>query len=134
MNNQEEILKIYNSILENKNLFEVMVKPSESSSSYSNLTFADRTKGDDINKALLDDIQTAADKAGVKVTIDFAKTGHGKNAKSGNVSRHWRNAAVDIDFINGKAISPANKEVVNKFNPRFCVLLLMFKIISYRTM
>jgi hypothetical protein len=115
MNNQEEILKIYNSILENKNLFEVMVKPSESSSSYSNLTFADRTKGDDINKALLDDIQTAADKAGVKVTIDFAKTGHGKNAKSGNVSRHWRNAAVDIDFINGKAISPANKEVVNKF-------------------
>ena len=73
MNSQEEILKIYNSILENKNLFEVMVKPSESSSSYSNLTFADRTKGDDINKALLDDIQTAADKAGVKVTIDFAK-------------------------------------------------------------
>jgi hypothetical protein len=113
MRDQQEILKIYDSILENKNLLEVMVKPTESS--YSKLTFADRTKNDEINKALLDDIQTAAETAGVTVTIDFAKTDHPKNAKSGNVSRHFKNAAVDIDFINGKAVSPSNKEVVNKF-------------------
>jgi hypothetical protein len=113
MRDQQEILKIYNSILENKNLLEVMVKPTDSS--YSKLKFADRTKNDEINKALLDDIQTAAESAGVTVTIDFAKTGHGKNTKSGNVSRHYKNAAVDIDFINGKAVSPKNKEEVNKF-------------------
>jgi hypothetical protein len=114
MNNQEKILKIYDTILENKNLLEVMIKPGESNY-YSNMSFADRTKGDEINKALLDDIQTAAERVGVKVTVDFAKTGHSKNSKSGNVSRHYRNSAVDIDFINGKPVSPENKEVVNKF-------------------
>jgi hypothetical protein len=53
--------------------------------------------------------------AGVDITVDFAKTGHGKMAKSGNVSRHWTNTAVDIDFIDGKVVSPANRFIVDKF-------------------
>lgn len=113
MNIENKILETYDFILEQRDLLEVMIKPSESS--FPNLKFADRTKEDEINKALLDDIQTAANSIGVDVTIDFAKTGHSINAKSGKISRHTRNSAVDIDYIDGKVVSPGNKEIVNKF-------------------
>lgn len=113
MNIENEIFETYDSILNLKNLVEMMVKPSDYS--FPNLKFAQRTQEDEINKALLDDIQTAANSIGVDVTIDFAKTGHSVKSKSGNISRHHRNSAVDIDFIDGKVVSPSNKEIVNKF-------------------
>ncbi len=92
-----------------------MVKPVEISSSYPNLKFAKRTKNDEINKALLDDLQKASELTGLDITIDFAKTDHNKYSKSGNVSRHWSNQAVDIDYIGGKVVSPSNKEIVNRY-------------------
>jgi|Laugresu1bdmlbsd_1035121.scaffolds.fasta_scaffold03944_4 hypothetical protein len=110
----DNILSTYLNILKNKNVIsEIMVTPSQSS--YSNIKFAKRTQNDQINKALLDDLDAAAKMAGVDITVDFAKTGHGKNTKSGNVSRHWMNSAVDIDFIDGKVVSPANRSIVDKF-------------------
>lgn len=113
MSIQKDILKIYGSIFEQKNLLEVFVKPSESV--YPNITFSDRSENDEINKALLDDIQTAASAAGVKVNVGYAKTGHGKMTKSGNVSRHYKNSAVDINIVGGKVVNPENKEIVNRF-------------------
>lgn len=92
---------------------EVLVTPSESM--YPNLKFAKRTRQDQISKALLDDLQKATEMTGLDITVDFAKTGHGKFAKSGNVSRHWTNQAVDIDFIDGKVVSPKNRDVVDKY-------------------
>jgi len=113
-NKIKNILSLYQQLSENKKIIsELTVSPS--SVNYSTMKFAPRTKSDQINKALLDDIDTAAKAAGVDVTIDFAKTGHNKLAKSGNVSRHWTNNAVDIDYIGGKVVSPENREIVDKF-------------------
>ena len=72
---------------------------------YSNITFANRTKNDRLPKNLLDDIQSAADYAGITAQIDWAKTGHRKVSKSGNISRHWYGWAVDISHIDGKGWS-----------------------------
>lgn len=108
------ILSTYSEILKNKDFIsEIMVTPSQAS--YSNIKFAKRTQNDQINKALLDDLEAAAKMAGVDITVDFAKTGHGKSTKNGNVSRHWINSAVDIDFIDGKVVKPANRSIVDKF-------------------
>ena len=67
----------------------------------------------------MDDIQKAAAENNQKVTVDFAKSGHGRLAKSGNVSRHWKGSAVDIDFIyeGGEryVVSPKNRSIVEKF-------------------
>jgi hypothetical protein len=113
-NKLKNIFSLYSELSENKKIIsELLVSPAETS--YSTMKFSNKAKQDKINKPLLDDIETAAKAAGVNVTIDYAKTGHGKFAKSGNISRHWANNAVDIDFIDGKAVSPANKEIVNKF-------------------
>jgi len=102
-----------------KPINEVMVVISSIESSYPNIIFHERTKGDKLNKALLDDLQKAAKANDFKITVDFAKTGHGKFARSGNVSRHYKNAAVDIDFIfsNGKKypVSQKNIDIVEKF-------------------
>lgn len=111
---QEKILKTFDIILETKKgVFETYVKPTETD--YKNLSFAGRAKDDEINQALLDDIQAAADAAEVTVTIDYARTGHDKYTSSNNVSRHYTGNAVDIDFIGGKAVSKKNREIVNKF-------------------
>ena len=112
--------KTFNRILGNRNFVnETMVTVSDVETSYPNIIFQKRTKQDQLNKALLDDIQKAAAENNQKVTVDFAKSGHKKLAKSGNVSRHWKGAAVDIDFIyeNGKkyVVSPQNREIVEKF-------------------
>lgn len=116
MSELKKIFNLYERIESNKKIVsEVMVRPSDISSSYPNLRFANRTKNDEINKALLDDLQKASELTGLDITIDFAKTDHGKYAKSGNVSRHWSNEAVDIDFIGGKIVSPSNREIVNKY-------------------
>jgi len=112
--------KTFNRTLGNRNFVnETMVTVSDVETSYPNIIFQKRTKQDQLNKALLDDIQKAAAENNQKVTVDFAKSGHKKLAKSGNVSRHWKGAAVDIDFIyeNGKkyVVSPQNREIVEKF-------------------
>jgi|688.fasta_scaffold79276_2 hypothetical protein len=72
---------------------------------YPNITFAKRTKDDRLPKNLLNDIQAAAKNADITVQIDWAKTGHRKVSKSGNISRHWYGLAVDISHINGKGWS-----------------------------
>jgi len=73
-----------------------------SSGGFDNITTDnDSTKSDKINRALLKDISRAAKKAGVKVTITTAKTGHNMKTKSGTLSRHNTNQAVDIAIIDG---------------------------------
>lgn len=96
-----------------KIISELLITPSEID--YPTIKFASRTKNDKINKALLDDLHTAAKAAGVTITVDFAKTDHDKFTTSGNISRHWRNNAVDIDYIDGHVVSPVNSDIVNKF-------------------
>jgi len=96
-----------------------MVTVGNVESSYPNIIFQKRTKQDQLNKSLLDDIQKAAAANNQKVTVDFAKSGHRRLAKSGNVSRHWVGSAVDIDFIyeDGEkyVVSPKNRAIVEKF-------------------
>jgi hypothetical protein len=98
---------------------ETMVTVSNVETSYPNIIFQKRTKQDQLNKSLLDDIQKAAAENNQKVTVDFAKSGHNRLAKSGYVSRHWKGAAVDIDFVydDGKkyVVSPKNRAIVEKF-------------------
>ena len=68
-NKIKNILSLYQQLSENKKIIsELTVSPS--SVNYSTMKFAPRTKSDQINKALLDDIDTAAKAAGVDVTID----------------------------------------------------------------
>ena len=112
--------KTFNWTSGNRNfLNETMVTISNVETSYPNIIFQKRTKQDNINKALLDDIQKAAAENNQKVTVDWAKSGHSKYSKSGKVSRHYKGSAVDIDFIyqNGKkyVVSPQNREIVEKF-------------------
>jgi hypothetical protein len=98
---------------------EDFVKVSEVENQYPNLRFAGRIQNDSINKVLLDDINSAAGSIGAAVTVDWGKTGHRKHVKPGVISRHWRQLAVDINFIimGGKAymVSPENISVVEKF-------------------
>ena len=68
---------------------------------YPNVTFHNRTKNDRLPKNLLDDIQDAAQKAGITISVNYAKTGHNQMTKSGNVSRHWKGVAVDLSTVNG---------------------------------
>jgi hypothetical protein len=112
--------KTFNRTSGNRNfLNETMVTVSDVETSYPNIIFQKRTKQDKINKALLDDIQKAAAENNQKVTVDFAKSGHGQFSKSGKESRHWKGSAVDIDFVyeDGKkyAVSPQHREIVEKF-------------------
>jgi|688.fasta_scaffold197876_3 hypothetical protein len=116
MSIEKLISKIFEDIDQNKKILkEAMVKPIDVASSYPDLIFATRTQKDDINQALLDDLQKASDITGLKVNVNFAKTDHGKNTASGNVSRHYTNQAVDIGSIGGKIVSPNNRDVVNKY-------------------
>jgi hypothetical protein len=103
----KEILSLYDTILENKNVNEAL-------DVYDNVDFKDgvvgnsRPTSDNINLALLQDIETAAKKAGVKVDITTAITGHKKG------TRHETGNAVDIAIINGKPVNISNKTNVNK--------------------
>lgn len=84
------------------NLLEVdMVKLSDTS--YPNVKHDnDATKNDSVSKALLDDIQKAAESVGVVATITTAKSGHKSNVKGTTVtSRHMKNIAVDIAILDG---------------------------------
>lgn len=80
--------------------------------SYSNVKFDnDGTQYDQVNQALLDDLQAAASKANVVVTITTAKTGHSDTTTSGNQSRHSTNTAVDIAILNGVNAGGASNEI-----------------------
>lgn len=70
---------------------------------YSNLKYdKDGTHTDSVNQALLDDINAAAKKAGLVVTITTAKTGHSTYTKGNkNISRHMNGTGVDVAILDG---------------------------------
>jgi hypothetical protein len=104
----KDILSIYNTILKSN-------KIEEAQDVYDNVDFKDGiVKGsypsrDNINVALLQDIEKAAKIAGVQVDITTAISGH-----ESLPSRHPSGNAVDISMINGKAVSPSNSGDANK--------------------
>jgi hypothetical protein len=71
------------------------------STSYSNVKVDRDSKYDEVNDALLNDLQSAGVSAGITITITTASTGHSKYTKSGNESRHGYGTAVDIALLNG---------------------------------
>ena len=103
----KDILSLYDTILENKEI-------SEATDLYDNVDFKDYAVGkstpskDTINTALLQDVQTAAKAAGLKVDITTAITGHDKG------TRHETGNAVDIAIINGKSVSSSNRADADK--------------------
>jgi biotin carboxyl carrier protein len=107
----KDIISLYDTILENKNV-------SEAIDVYDNVDFKSIGDGnpssDNINTTLLRDIQVAAKSVGLKVDITTAVSGHGKKTKSGNASRHPSGNAVDITIINGKSVSPSNRADADK--------------------
>jgi|694.fasta_scaffold57912_5 hypothetical protein len=88
----KDILSIYDTILENKEMGEAV-------DSYDNVDFKRIGHGnpasDNISTTLLQDIQTAAKNAGLKVDVTTAVSGHKKG------TRHETGQAVDIAIING---------------------------------
>lgn len=86
----------------------------EASDVYSNVDFKDKVVGkstpskDNINISLLQDVQTAAKNANLKVDITTAVSGHDTG------TRHESGNAVDIAIINGKAVSPSNRGDADK--------------------
>lgn len=68
---------------------------------YPNVTFHKRTTNDRLPKNLLDDIQDAAKKADITISVNYARTDHDKYTKSGNISRHWQGWAVDLSTVDG---------------------------------
>ncbi len=86
----------------------------EASDVYSNVDFKDGVVGksspskDNINISLLQDIQTAAKNANLKVDITTAVSGHDSG------TRHESGNAVDIAIINGKAVSRSNRGDADK--------------------
>ena len=105
----KEIISIYNAILENR---DVLIK--EATDVYDNVDFKDNVVGkstpskDTINLALLQDVQTAAKNAGLKVDITTAITGHRPSP------RHDAGNAVDVSKINGKSVSLSNRGDADK--------------------
>jgi len=117
MSSQSKIIKdifsIYDTILENK--------LNEVDDVYPDVDFKDGVVGnsrpsqDNINLSLLQDIETAAKYAGVKVDVTTAVSGHDGETGSGHTSRHSSGNAVDIRRINGKDVSLSNHEDADKF-------------------
>ena len=107
MNNQkkliDDILSSYDTILSHKTFIkEAATFVKLNSTGYSNVKYdTDGTQNDSVNKALIDDIQSAAKSAGVTVTITTAKTGHKQKTKSGYPSRHMNGTGVDVAILNG---------------------------------
>jgi hypothetical protein len=89
-------------------------KVTEAADNYSNVDFKDNVVGnstpskDNINISLLQDVQTAAKNANLKVDITTAISGHSPG------SRHDSGNAVDIAIINGKAVSLNNRGDADK--------------------
>jgi len=104
MNKFNKIIRTYDIISDMKKN-----KVIEAIDNYSNVDFKDRVVGkstpskDNINISLLQDIQTAAKNANLKVDITTAVSGHHPG------TRHESGNAVDIAIINGKAVSLNNR-------------------------
>jgi hypothetical protein len=94
--------------------------PVTNSSLYGNILFGSgylgNPKNDNINPDLLKDVNAAATKAGVIVTVTTAITGHEPTP------RHSTGNAVDIAIINGQAVSPSNKADAVKFVEQLVLL------------
>ena len=93
-------------IIENRNkLKQINEGPSMvklSNTSYPNVKFDnDGTKNDYVNDALLNDINRAAQAAGIVATITTAKTGHNSLTINGRPSRHMTGMGVDVAILDG---------------------------------
>jgi len=108
-----------NNLNENINRLKKLMNINEYSKvvdTYDSVDFKDgivgnsRPSEDSINPTLLKDINTAAKKAGVKVSVTTAVSGHVSLP-----SRHPSGNAVDIAIINGKAVSNSNRDDADKF-------------------
>ena len=80
------------------------------STNYSHLKFSSKSSSDNLSQALLDDIQAAASSVNVVAKVTTANTGHSYLTTSGNVSRHTKNIAVDIGYLNGKVCNTKGPE------------------------
>lgn len=118
----EDILFSYDIILENKNLIrEALNIVPLAQTNYSHVKYDyDNTKNDSVNKPLLDDMQAAGQSVGVVLTITTAKSGHGAKTKSGNLSRHMKQTAVDVSKLNGVGSNGASNGTNG--NPEFRTL------------
>lgn len=70
---------------------------------FSHVKFDRDLRNDEVNDALLQDLQTAGKKVDVVLTITSAKSDHSVNTKDGNKSRHGFQTAVDIATLDGKS-------------------------------
>jgi hypothetical protein len=116
----EDILSSYDTILGRKTFIkEAATFVTLSSTGYSNVKHDnDGTQNDSVNKALLDDIQTAAKSVGIVATITTAKTGHNQTVKgSTNISRHMNGTGVDVAILNGIGADGATNSTNG--NPQF---------------
>jgi hypothetical protein len=105
-----ELLKEIAMIKRNISLLEDYVMPKDVS--YSNITFADSAKSDKVNRNLLNDINQAAKISGANVRVGTITSTH-PSKTSGKDSRHPEGNAVDIDMVNGKAVSRKIEDEVN---------------------
>jgi hypothetical protein len=99
----KDILFSYETILENKKFITESIEYVKlEDTNYSNVNHDnDGTQNDSVNKALLDDIESAAKSVGITATITTAKTGHDTKTTTGNISRHTTGNGVDIAKLNG---------------------------------
>ena len=107
-----ELLKEIAMIKRNISLLEDYVYPKDVS--YSNIVFRDKDITDKVNRALLDDINLAASKGNVVVTIGAIKSKHPKGKNNDPSTRHTFGNAVDIPIINGKAVRKEIKSEVER--------------------
>ena len=108
-----ELLKEIALIKHQISLLEDYVLPKDVS--YSNIVFRDKDIPDKVNRALLDDINLAASRGNVVVTIGAIKSKHPKGKKNDPTSRHTDGNAVDIPIVNGKAVRKEIKSEVERF-------------------
>ena len=103
-----ETAEAVNKFKEDNNISDTTVNEgfiNAGSTNYSNLKFSEIASQDNLSQALLDDIQNAASSVGVVAKVSFANSGHGARTTTGNISRHKKNIAVDIGYLNGKICS-----------------------------
>lgn len=112
---ERQIYEIFKIIFNSKKNISEVVDVYDNIEFKDNLVGRSRPSEDKINPALLYDIQTAANRAGVLISVTTAISGHGKKTKSGRDSRHVNGDAVDIAFINGKPVSYTTKDDVDLF-------------------
>ena len=108
-----ELLKEIALIKHQISLLEDYVYPKDVS--YSNIKFRDKDIPDKVNRVLLDDINLAASRGNVVVTIGAIKSKHPKGKKNDPGTRHTFGNAVDIPIINDKPVRKEIKSEVERF-------------------